>query len=504
MATRFELYNRLEPARPGEDLVAGLREEIHDPLWFLARQYLMGEHRGEDASSPVRVDYRLAEVAIDPYGGDATLDPAVVPPEAIIEAEPDSWWTPGRRIRIGESAGAGLGPVSGHPELQLRLPPPYDRLNGVQYDGYLLYLERNTLNLDPDLFSDVPDEQPDLWDPVELVYSATFTASGRNLHIPRHDGGDVDWYSVDADAAVPAPTTQPDERIAHPSRLRYPGAPAPRLWEIEDWHVDIGGYPPDRSHFATMLLIDLVVSHSDDWFTFPVGSAIGKVATLQSVTVRDSFGETWTLSPPSGWTIYSVNGLDPSSLLLWPTVATPLTGDAVEDVTLGVDEDANVLWAVERRIDGIEVPTSADVPVQPALPTGSQLDASAPPSYAYVPERGARNHWHPYVIDEVNGRRRFVQGRLADLNARPVVLMDEPRARVLQDPQAGATGPQHQIEPATVPNQGLELERRWVLGRRTDAKPVLWMQRRRSALGAPPTSGLRFDVLQETPQSVTP
>ena len=79
--------------------------------------------------------------------------------------------------------------------------------------------------------------------------------------------------------------------------------------------------------------------------------------------------------------------------------------------------------------------------------------------------------------------------------------MDEPRARVLQDPQAPTGGPQHQIEPATVPSQGLDLERRWVLGRTTDAKPVLWMQRRRSPLQAPPSSGLRFDLLEEIPQT---
>jgi hypothetical protein len=500
MATRFELYHRLEPARPGEDLVAGLREEIHDPLWFLARQLLLGEHRGEDASSPVRVDFAVAEVPIDPYQGDATLDPAVVPPEAIIEAEPDSWWTPGRRIALGRSAGAGLGPVSGHPELQLRLPPPYDRLSGGQFDGYLLYAQRTQLGLDPALFDDVPAEQPDLWDPAELFYSATFTAGGSSLALPRHDGGDVDWYSVDADAPVPAPALAPTPRLAHPSRMRYPGAAAPRLWEIEDGHVDIGGYPPDRSHFATMLLIDLIVSHSDDWFVFPVDASTATVATLVDVTVRDSFGDTWTLSPPTGWTLYAVNGLDPSSLLLWPTVATPLTGDLVEQVVLGVDEDANVLWAVERRVDGLEVPTPEDVPTQPAVPAGSDLDASATPSYRYIAERGAHNHWHPYVVDAVAGRRRFVQGRLADLTVRPARLMDEPRARVLQDPGAPATGPQHQIEPGTLPTQGLDLERRWMLGRRADAKPVLWLQRRRKPLAAGPSSGLRFDLLEQVPE----
>jgi hypothetical protein len=390
--------------------------------------------------------------------------------------------------------------VIGTPSPALRLPPPYDRFNGVGYDGYLLYRARNDLGLDPARFAGVPPEQVDVWDPVELVYTASFMAGGRTLDVPRHDGGDVDWYSVDADAPVPTPTTAPASRVAHPTRMRYPGAPAPRLWEIEDWHVDIGGYAPDRSHFATMLLIDLVVSHSDDWFTFPVGTAIGKVATLRSVTVRDSFGDTWAVTPPTGWTLYSVDGLDRSSLLLWPTVATPLNGDAVEEVVIGVDEDANVLWAVERRVDGIEIPTVADTPPQPTVPTGAELDATTPPQYRYVAERGARNHWHPYVVDEQSGRRRFVQGRLADLNIRPARLMDEPRARVLQDPQSTQAGPQHQIEPATVPNQGLELERRWVLGRSTDAQPVLWIQRRRSPLSAPPSSSLRFDVFEEVPQ----
>ena len=40
----------------------------------------------------------------------------------------------------------------------------------------------------------------------------------------------------------------------------------------------------------------------------------------------------------------------------------------------------------------------------------------------------------------------------------------------------------------------------YVLGRRTDGQPVLWIQRRRTTLNAPPTSMLRFDVLEEIPE----
>jgi hypothetical protein len=55
------------------------------------------------------------------------------------------------------------------------------------------------------------------------------------------------------------------------------------------------------------------------------------------------------------------------------------------------------------------------------------------------------------------------------------------------------------IELATIPTTGLRLERRWMLGRRTDGLPVLWAQRRRLPLLGPPVSGLRFDVLDEVP-----
>src|SRR5262249_24568731 len=128
-----------------------------------------------------------------------------------------------------------------------------------------------------------------------------------------------------------------------PGRLRYPGAPHPRWWQIEDAQVDVGGFPPDRSHFATMLLIDLITTHADDWFTFPVVSAPGNVVTLHSVEVRDAFDDITALSTSEDWSLFRVDGLDRTSLLVWPTVATPLTGAALDEIVLGVDEDANLL-----------------------------------------------------------------------------------------------------------------------------------------------------------------
>ena len=86
-----------------------------------------------------------------------------------------------------------------------------------------------------------------------------------------------------------------------PQRLRYPGAPAPRWWELEDAAVDIGGFPPDRSHLATALLIELICDHANDWFTIPIPSparrggttppSSGVVVTLGRLRVKDAFDD---------------------------------------------------------------------------------------------------------------------------------------------------------------------------------------------------------------------
>jgi hypothetical protein len=48
-----------------------------------------------------------------------------------------------------------------------------------------------------------------------------------------------------------------------------------------------------------------------------------------------------------------------------------------------------------------------------------------------------------------------------------------------------------------VPRDGLKLQRRWTLARGADGRPLLWVQRQRLPLQAPPSSRLRFDHLAD-------
>lgn len=514
----WAIYRRLEPTQPLGDMALGIAAQVADPAWLLGRQWQLGEHQGEDASSPV--DFR-AEVSHTPIvydGRRPDLDPTVVPAEALVEADPDDWWTVGRRIRLGRAAApllAALDPPMRPAQRQAftfgQLPEPYAALAG-ELDGLAAF--RSGLLAGQALWAEVPSPMPDRWQPRGLVYQAAFTAGGAGLVLERHGGGDLDWYSVDGTGDLSPPPETRHTRSIIPGRLRYPGAPHPRWWQIEDHAVDIGGFGPDRSHVPTALFLDVSLAHSDDWFTVAVPTpreydapSVGVVLTLHDAKVRDSFDEWWPLTVPPGrgdamapgmrpWSLYRTRGLDRSSLVIWPVVATPITSEPLDEIVLGVDEDANLLWAVELRADGIPL-----APDSESLKALAEVTPTGTRRFRYLPSSTLPPHWHPYRI-EARGAgmaRTFVQGLVADLTQPLAPPRAGPRSRVIGGPSYGGPGRGHELEPTAVPSLGLKLERRWVLGRRTDGAPALWVERRRMPFAAPPVSSLRFDVLAEAP-----
>jgi hypothetical protein len=466
----------------------------------------------------------VAHAPIDAVDGQ---DPTIVPAEAIVEGAAHDWWTPGRRIRVGRAVAPGLSESQrAATRFAGPLPAPYGAAFSAEVDGQAAWRAGLIAADHPALAGFVPGIR-DNWRPETLDHAAAFSAGGVTLQVPAHGGGDVDWYSCDASAPLPRPDApRAGAREVIPTRLAYPGAPLPRIWQIEDRASDIGGYPPDRSHLATALLIQLVADHASDWFLvpvpvpnapdgMPVPPGIGVVVTLGAVTVRSSFDEVDVLTvppgpgdPPSGpdgpagpWSLVRTAGLDRSSLVLWPTAASPLTGPLLDDVLLGVDEDADVIWAVELVADGL--PLAADAESSAALADGRRTGSR---SFTWSPSTTLPEHWHPYRLEPRDGatRRMFVQGRVADLTVEPATLRRGPHSALIggvPDPSGGGVpaGDGHEIEVTAVPYQGVRLERRYVLARGTDGRPVLWRQRRRVPVLAGPTSHLRFDVLREAP-----
>jgi hypothetical protein len=525
MATNFATYTRLEPSPHEFNLEAGFEAAIYDPVWFLGRQWQMGEHQGENASSPIWVNYSLRSRAIASV--DPRFDPTITPAEVIVESEIDDWWTMGRRVRIGKRLATTLPALQEKEDLLFVTPqPPYEHFEG-QVDGRAVWRKRQELGIGDDKFgAEIPADSPPLWNSEEMLYQQNvenaFVAADQRLIVQRHRGGRMDWHSIDASPFAEGAEAMIEACEAIPLQLQYPGAPANRWWQIEDAEVDIGGYAPDSAHTSTALVTELIFSHSDDWFLFPVssktGHRAGHVVAIASMQVQDAFGRIYDseetnaagetlwqgLQAPQDWTLFKVDGaadVDPGlateELILWHVAELPLESMPIERVQFGLDEESNLLWAVERTVKGREVESRVvalpDENTHPKFnngkPSGDTREGKAK-EYAYVPAQGIVPYWHPYTFHEDNepGPRRLVQRRLVDLSRQKPFQMPTPQAEVLQ----AAT-----IVPLAIPSNGIEVERRWQLARDMNGAPILWIQRQRNTLLSPPARRLRFDVMEE-------
>jgi hypothetical protein len=472
----------------------------------------------------VRLDAGHAPLEYDPSF--PHLDPATRPAEALVETEPGDWWTIGRRVRLGRAFAAlahGLDDAALRALRFEALPEPYAHLAG-ELDGRRIH-EAGQLPGDP-VWDELPGGPPDRWSSRELSYGAPFAAGGVDLALRDHDGGDVDWFSVDGPggdgggaAPVPDPPADAMSRTVLPSRLSYPGAPNPRWWQIEDGHVDLGGFAPDRSHLGSLLLYDVAIAHSDDWFWFPVPPpasvdgnpappSSGVVATIHAANVRDSFDEVWELTPPpdpelgrppgapAPWSLFRVSGLSNRSLVIWPVAVAPHAGPLLDDVVLGIDEDANLAWGVELRAEGVALldDASSAAAAAEATPTGTR-------DFTYLPSTTLPKHWHPYRrVDSADASRPWAQGLVADLTTAEPTPREGPASRLIGGPsEPGGAGAGHEVDGRAIPSSGVRLQRRARLARQTDGRPVLWVERRVVPILAPPASQLRFDVFAETP-----
>jgi hypothetical protein len=241
------------------------------------------------------------------------------------------------------------------------------------------------------------------------------------------------------------------------------------------------------------------------------------LVTLAGVTVRDSFGEVWNLttpaaSGPGAWSLFHTAGLPESQLLVWPVAVAPQQGPLLDEILIGVDEDANLAWAVELRADGLQLLRDAETAAAVAETTRMGTRA-----FRYLPSTTLPNGWHPYqrlrlgdpqpggglvtaATDSGAGDGRsggWRQGILADLTGPYPKHRPGPVSRLIGGPSGAGAGRGHQLASDAIPSNGVLLRRRAMLARDTAGRPVLWVERSAAPVAGPPVSHLRFDVFAE-------
>lgn len=285
------LWNRLEGRPRAHDFDRALKAEIRDPLWMLAKQWQLGEFRGDDAGSPVLAKVHIETTKVTKYK--AAGDPAEafdddVPLEAKVERRPIPFRMDGRdmaldiRLVMGRrwlKLVAGIEPGLADKFVAacaIAAPDPTDRgdaavaahreawqavagVAGRAMDGWTLYdhltkapgnhahdlvaladpakapdveaAETEFLAWYGALFYQPPADAGTAWQPDRLEYGFELSApqggSEKHLVAEEYYHGHLDWYNLDVDASGIGLGSVPGEPIGVEAASTATFIPAP-------------------------------------------------------------------------------------------------------------------------------------------------------------------------------------------------------------------------------------------------------------------------------------
>ncbi|WP_254861506.1 lamin tail domain-containing protein [Halovivax gelatinilyticus] len=303
-----------------------------------------------------------------------------------------------------------------------------------------------------DLF-DEPDDDGDAWRPTRLEYDgAVATGSGADentFEMNGYPGGRLSWHAFtpsddeleaiddddgatsdgDGDSAQPGDgaSETPDEWLV-PTPVTVPGMPTPRWWEVEDAGLLFGDVSVDGLNLVRLLVQEFAVTYGNDWFSLPLEDVpIGSLTRIPSMTVTDSFGivEDVESAENDDWRLFShdlPNDDHHQGLFLPPTVSDAIESDPVEQVVFGRDPMANLVFALERLVEG---PTGEPIEraefTQPGVEI-SRAVADADPTEEFVELHNPGDDVYAaetlHLASETNGERdRYV--RLTDWSIEP-------------------------------------------------------------------------------------
>lgn len=317
--------------------------------------------------------------------------------------------------------------------------------------------------------------------------------SARWHHFEWLDGARVE---LEGDAELPGAEPAADTMLATP--LRYPGMPADRYWQLEEGSVDVAAIEAQPHDLARLCLAEFALSGGDDWLVVPVDGVRGAVNRVESVTVKTTFDEKVEVAE-AGWDrrgagfrafeVTSAAGESLSGVVLPPIAATPLLGDALEEVAFLRDESANLGWAVERVVPGRSGDPrqrAAEPPPPPPAPPPPDGD---PGDLVYELQVPTPRHWIPLVpVQTAPATIGLRKGALLGEDDEPV----HPRGLLLEP--TPLTFP-----PEEIPREGVSVRAVPALARRADGSYARWTGHRVRSGRGEGNSGLASDAAKPPP-----
>jgi hypothetical protein len=353
-----------------------------------------------------------------------------------------------------------------------------------------------------------PRATPPGWQSRRLEYR--FSAAARvgareaTFGAVAYDDGHLDWPDLSTGhsrLSVPAATPATATDVVIPVPLSYPGMPAHRHWEIEDSQVSFAGIEAGSTDIVRMLLTDFALIYGDDWFVVPFSAPVGSLVTIQTVAVRDTFGVTTAVGPAAAeagdrrWAMYefspspaaaptsSIPG--PDSLLIPPALPAVLGGSPLEETAFFRDEQANLVWAVERKTASrLGTPVDRYRYSQPSTRVAVNVTDIGDANLVYRLTTPIPGNWYPYLP------RRTLTGDDITLERLPART---PEGQIVTESAV--------LEDEEVSRGGLVVERAWQFARWSGGQPMLWLGRRVKGGRGEGSSGLAWDLTEPPPST---
>jgi hypothetical protein len=393
-------WTRIEPQPRDATLARSLQAQVRDPLWFLARQWQVGEFAGDDAGSPVQATLGISSRALTGYraglpgGVVAAVDDATAL-ETQVERTPVHFKLRGS-LQLGllfvdlvDDAGLPAGtttaflaafPIAGDDptpnlagtgSLQLRALAA-----GRAIDGEALFrsiqADRAGQAANPPLPPQASDpavsavldafaalrgdafseDDGGAWQSSELNYAfgveaASTDGSSVVLEADAFPGGHLDWYSFTGGSGkTSSPAVAPLYTTTNmlPGHVTFHGMPSDRWWGFEDAKTDFGQLDAEHVDLAKLLVMEFALVYGSDWFCIPVPSAIGSIQNVTTLVVTDTFGERTMIRPVEQYPVQ--NSPRPWSMFKISDEFGAVGNYLVLAPTLGQTDDADPLEEV--------------------------------------------------------------------------------------------------------------------------------------------------------------
>ena len=398
---------RIEGRTRDTNYTEALRLRVHDPLWMLARQWQMGEFRGNNAGSAVSVQ---CEVNYDDCSKDPIepiteqINPRI---DFIAKIESAIYYLDLARL-VGKKDNDELK------EFRIKLVADYPidwdavndtlilpdavtteeekRLNkhllsyaqtyrGKIFDGSALYayLVKNKKSVDSSIDEKFKKWYKKKYEPLsttnehwqkeDLCYEVETNVAGNTFKGDRYQGGRLSWYSFDLEEKAESNSCDNQKTVLSlPTPATFASAPNKRLWQMEDRKVFVGNSVEEPSE-ANSVVMRYTTMYANDWMLFPLETQIGKYITVNGINVIDTFGDEYKIdsSKRAGasenlgkfeeqWQMFTnsskgnrrVPGLN--GLYYAPQLAATIEGKPIEEVKVLRDEMANMVWGVENVV----------------------------------------------------------------------------------------------------------------------------------------------------------